>query len=92
MESFINITEARNFIVRAINHYQEHNMPGWFMDWLDDLYIRLGEDWGKITLDEMATLANLNEENQWMMPHYAVNSVYKFFDRVGRSTVGMLSY
>ncbi len=58
MTTFLDINGARTFIEQAMNHYTKRNSPGWFTDWLDDLYIRLGENWGPITLDELFTLAS----------------------------------
>jgi hypothetical protein len=92
MQSFLDINGARNFIVKAMNHYQERQAPGWFTDWLDDLYIRLGENWAPITLDELFTLSSLNVDGCWLTPHYAMNGVYKMFDRLGRDTTGIVGF
>lgn len=92
-QSFLDLAGARKFIETAMNHYQEQkNTPGWFTDWLDDLYIRLSEDWAKITLDEMVSLANLHRDNDWMPQSLAVNQIYKMFDRLGRDTSGIIGY
>ena len=90
--SFLDINAARTFIEQAMNHYCERKAPGWFTDWLDDLYIRLGENWAPITLDELFTLGTLNEDGYWMAQHYAVNRVYRMFDRLGRDTTGIMGY
>lgn len=89
---FLDINAARNFIVEALNHYQERKAPGWFTDWLDDLYIRLGESAGSIVLDELLTLSVLDYEGCWMMQSLAANTVYKMFNRLGRDTTGILGY
>ena len=89
---FLDISGARSFIEQAMSHYQEQKTPGWFTDWLDDLYIRLGENWGPITLDELHTLASLNIDGCWLTQHYSVNGVYKMFDRLGRDTTGIAGY
>lgn len=92
-QAFLDLAGARKFIERAMSHYQEQkNAPGWFTDWLDDLYIRLSEDWAKITLDEMVSLANLYRDNVWMPQSLAVNQIYKLFDRMGRDTSGIMGY
>lgn len=97
MKTFLDINAARSFIEQAMSHYQEQKAPGWFTDWLDDLYIRLNEDRGKITLDEMITLRDLGGygpeyPEYWLMQPLAVNMVYKMFDRLGRDTTGIIGY
>lgn len=89
-QQFINITDMQSFILSAEYHYEK--APGWFTDWLDDLYIRLGENWGPITLDEIVTLDKLYENDTWMPEPLAVNTVYKLFDRLKRDTTGIISY
>lgn len=90
--TFWNWNACRKFIEEAVRHYK--NAPGWFTDWLDDLYIRLGgKECGKITLEEIQVLGMLNPDNEgWAPEQYAVNSAYKYFDRVGRDTTGILGY
>jgi hypothetical protein len=94
---FLDINAARNFSQQAMNHYVECKAPVWFTDWLDDLYIRLGENWRNITVDELATLAELGDygpeyPEYWLMQSLAVNIVYKLFDRLGRDTTGIAGY
>lgn len=89
---FLDIPAAQHFIQVAMSHYQERKAPGWFTDWLDDLYIRLAEDWGKVTLDELATLTSLNVDGHWLTPTYAMNTAYKMLDRLGRDTTGIIGY
>lgn len=92
MNKFLDIEAARKFSQQAFHHYTERKAPGWFTDWLDDLYIRLSENWGPITLDEMVTLSRLREDNCWMVQPLAVNTVYKMFNRLGRDTTGIIGY
>ncbi len=89
MELFWDLDKIQRFLVAAIKQYE--HAPGWFTDWLDDLYRRLNEDWGPITLDEVGTLAFLYE-NGWIPESLAVNKVYKLFDRLGRDTSGIAGY
>ena len=89
-QPFLSITGARTAIEEAMVHYE--SAPAWFLLWLDDLYIRLGEAWRPITLDEVATLAALHGEDGWMPESIAVNTVYKMYDRLGRDTAGILGY
>lgn len=90
MATILDIKAARTFIEQAIKHYQR--APGWFTDWLDDLYIRLGENYGPITLDELFTLTRLYSDESWMPEQFAVNIVYHLFDRLGRDTSGIIGY
>lgn len=64
----------------------------WFIEWLDDLYIRLGEDWRAITLDELSMLQELREDSCWLSQAYAMNRTYKMFQRIGRPTTGIIGY
>jgi hypothetical protein len=92
MATFLDIEQARQSIQEAMSHYQTQQAPGWFTDWLDDLYIRLGEDWRTITLDELSTLQELREEGCWLAQAYAMNRAYKMFGRIGRDTTGIIGY
>lgn len=90
---FFDLNGARQFIVDVIEHYTPLNAPPWFINYLDtDLYVRLGESWSTITLDEIAVLYRLSDDDGWKEVEYAVNDVYKLYDRLGRSTDGMVSY
>jgi hypothetical protein len=92
MKTFLDIEAARAFIAEAIEHYIK-TAPAWFIDWLDtDLYVRLGESWATITLDEMMTLQGLYVDGDWKPEPFAVNNVYKLFDRIGRDTSGIIGY
>lgn len=64
-------------------------MTGDFMEWLDALYIQLGEDWTTVPLLELWTLQNLRAEGLWLAPSFAQNTLLKLFDRLGRNTAGM---
>jgi len=88
--TFWNWYACRKFIEEAMKHYKQ--APAWFTDWLDDLYIRLAENGGAITLDEIVTLAQLASDGLWEAENLAVNRVYKMFDRLGRDTTGILGY
>ena len=91
LQAFWNWHACRMFIEEAIKHYKQ--APGWFTSWLDDLYIRLGEQCGSITLDEIQTLAMLAHDGvSWEAESLAVNRVYKLFDRLGRDTTGIAGY
>lgn len=89
-EQFIDIKKMMKFIEEAVKHF--HGAPGWFTDWLDELYIRLQEDWHGVTLDELLTVDHLHDTDGWKPEPLAVNSAYKLFDRLKRDTTGILGY
>ena len=91
VRTFWNWQACREFIQQAILHYR--TAPGWFTDWLDDLYVRLDENCNTITLDEIQTLGMLCPTGEeWEPESYAVNRIYKMFGRIGRDTTGILGY
>jgi hypothetical protein len=90
MQQFLDIDAARLFAECAAKHYEK--APGWLFNWLDEMYIRLGENWGPITLDELATLAKLQDGEYWLAEQYTCNTVYKLLDRLGRDTTGIMGY
>jgi len=92
MKAFLDIEAARAFIASAIEHYVK-TAPAWFIDYLDmDLYVSLGESPATITLDELMTLQGLYCDGDWKPEPFAVNNVYKMFDRLGRDTSGIMGY
>lgn len=90
-EQFIDVNKMRKFIELAVAHYAKH-APAWFIDWLEDLYIKIGDGDRSITLDEMMIVARLYSDEQWQSEPFAVNSAYKLFDRMGRDTSGIIGY
>lgn len=90
-EQFIDIKKLSKFIELAVAHYGKH-APGWFTDWLDEVYMRLSDGWQSITLDEIITIANPYRDGQWQAEPFAVNNAYKLFDRLGRDTSGIIGY
>lgn len=90
---FLDIKAARTFIERAVKHYDAKPIPPWFIEWLNDLYIRLGEQPRSILLDELLTLATLEQGDGWTPQMLAVNTVYKYFDRApGRDTTSLIDH
>lgn len=79
------------FLRSAAKQYKD--APAWFMNWLDDVCVRLNDSWRSITLDEVCTLQSLYYQNgQWMPEPLACNTIYKLLDRLGRDTTGILGY
>ncbi len=91
-DQFISVSSVRTFVAEAMNHYLKIKAPGWFTDWLDELYVRLWDEPKNVTLYELLTLQRLREDGCWMAQPLAVNMVYKMYDALGRSTAGMLGY
>lgn len=61
--------------------------------WLDDLYIRLGEDCDHVAVSELLLAVDLRtNDGIWMRPNTAANRVYKLLHRLGRDTVGMAGF
>lgn len=89
---FLDIESARKFIEQAMKHYLAEKASGWFTDWLNDLYIKLGENCQEVTLDEMLNLQSLHCDGQWKPQTFAQNAIYKLFDRLGRDTSGIIGY
>lgn len=87
---FWNWKACRTFIEQAVKHY--HGAPEWFTNWLEDLYIQLGEQPGPITLDELLSLQMLQMDGVWEAEMLAVNRIYKLFDRLHRDTSRIIGY
>lgn len=77
-------------IEAACEHYQ-HSAPT-VADWLDDLYIRLGEQPDSVALVEVFAVERLWDGDEWQQPNYAANAVYKLQERLGRETVGQAGF
>ena len=90
-EQFIDVKKMAKFIEQAVAHYQK-TAPAWFIDWLDEVYRKLSDGWQSITLDEVITIANLFVDGGWKPEPFAVNNVYKLFDRMKRDTGGIIGY
>jgi hypothetical protein len=77
------------FVHKAYLHYHSQKAPQWMLNYLDELYIRLGENgWKTITLDEIYTLQTLYnlEFKEWQHQLLASKIIYTLFHRLGRDT------
>lgn len=88
---FIDLANARKFLAQAVEHYDEQNAPSWLVRWLNDLYVRLGESWQSITLDELITAQIFFDGGSFVPVNYACNLAYKMFRRISRDTTGIIA-
>src|SRR3989442_10095268 len=86
----VNMEAIPRFVEEACKHYE--GGPGWFTNWLEEMYMNFNQNWSTLTLDEVATLQRLYQDGQWMSQMFAVNMVYKMFDRMGRDTTGIFGF
>lgn len=89
METGLDIVQLRKFVQAACLHY-EHSAPA-LSDYLDDLYIRLDETPGAVSVSEVMQVTRLYEET-WEHPNYAQNRIYKMLDSVGDTSKMLVSY
>lgn len=61
-------------------------------DYLNILYMRLREQPHTVVLPEVMYVERLVEEGQWANPHLAANQLVHLFERIGRSTAGMIDH
>ena len=79
----------RHFLELAAIEYAK-SAPA-LADWIDDIYIRLGEDLLSVTVAELMAFGKLWSEDGWMHPNYAQNTIYKMRDRLGMEN-GVISF
>lgn len=79
-----------DFLTRAVAFYQD-SAPV-VSDYLNDLYVRLQDDFESISLLEVRTLEMLNDADELANPHYATNLVYKMLQRLNRDVVGVSDF
>ena len=82
----IDIIAIRQFLAEVVMHY-EHSAPT-VSRWADDLYIRLGEDVSGVRVSEIVTAGKLTINEQWALPNWAANIIYKQMDALGQDTTG----
>lgn len=60
--------------------------------WLDNLYIRIGENPVSVSMVELLHVESLREDGQWEQPNYAANRTYKMLARLGRDVSGQAGF
>lgn len=86
----MDIKAIRKFIEEAAPIYDK-TAPT-VAEWLDDLYIRLGDDPRTVTVYEVMQCQMLRLEHGWEHPNYAANRHYKVMNILGKSTVGLAGF
>jgi hypothetical protein len=78
----------------AIREYLEHAGTAYLdkaptvENWLNDLYIRIGEEPHKVSLFEINQAMFLYSDGEWEHPNYAANRVYKVMHMLGQDVTG----
>jgi len=88
----IDTDNIRKFLESACLHY-EKSSPA-VSNYLDDLYIRVGEDTQHVTLFELLRSQQLYdvESGEYMNANLAQNTVYKTLDILGMNNTGMIDF
>lgn len=87
---FIHYDELDKFLEDAVSHY-ERSAPT-VADYCDDLYRRSHQAPQSVSLAELAGVQNLQEQGEWITPHFAVNRVYHLMHRLGMDVAGHLGF
>lgn len=82
--------ELRRKIEDAVEHY-EKTAPA-VAGWLDELYIRLGEDAEAVTLGELLFADSLHDEAGFLHPNFAQNQLVHYIHRTGGETAGLIDH
>lgn len=86
-ELFFSVEKFKKFLEQAVKHYQQ-SAPR-LAEWLDDMYIRLGEDeWKTIALEEIQQIQYLYADDCWLGAEWAQNNIYRMLNRQGKDTAG----
>lgn len=82
----IDCLEICKFLERAVDHY-ERTAPTVY-DYCDGLYRRINKSPTTVSLQELLTVQQLQQDSQWMMPSYAANRIYHLMSDLGIDTTG----
>lgn len=90
-EQFLSVEKFKRFLEEAVKHY-EKSAPR-LSTWLDEMYIRLGEDdWKTITLEEIQQIQYLYADEQWLAAEWAQNNIYRMLNRMGKDTTKIAGF
>lgn len=90
-KQFLDTEAFKRFLAEAVKHY-EKSAPR-LSEWLDGMYIRLGEpEWKTITLEEIQQIQYLYADNCWLNAENAENNIYRMFNRMGKDTTKIVGF
>lgn len=75
------IANFREYLELAGNQYSKSSPA--LADWIDDVYIRLGENLASVSALELAAFSQLWQYGEWEQPNYAQNRIYKVRVQLG---------
>jgi hypothetical protein len=82
----IDCLEICTFLECAVEHY-EVTAPT-VAEYCDGLYRRVNESPRNISLLELLTVQQLQQDALWLMPNYAANRIYHLMAALGMDTTG----
>jgi hypothetical protein len=90
-EQFFSVEKFKQFLAEAVHHY-EQSAPR-LSEWLEEMYIRLGEDeWKTITLEEIQQIQYLHADDCWLGAEWAQNNIYRLLNRMGKDTTKIAGF
>lgn len=90
-EHFFSVEKCKTFLAEAVQHYAE-SAPR-LSTWLEEMYIRLGEEgWKTITLEEIQQIQYLYVDDCWLAAEWAQNNIYRLLNRQGKDTTKIAGF
>lgn len=90
-KQFLDTEAFKQFLAEGVKHY-EQNAPR-LSNWLDEMYMRLGEeDWKTITLEEIQQIQYLYADGCWLNAANAQNNIYRLLNRMGKDTKAIAGF
>lgn len=90
-EQFFSVEAFKRFLTEAVRNYAQ-SAPR-LAEWLEDMYIRLGEpEWKTITLEEIQQIQYLHADDQWLAAEWAQNNIYRMLNRTGKDTMKIAGF
>lgn len=90
-EQFLSVDKFKQFLAEGVKHY-EQSAPR-LSNWLEEMYIRLGEEgWKTITLEEIQQIQYLYADDCWLAAEWAQNNIYRLLNRMGKDTTKIAGF
>jgi hypothetical protein len=89
-QAFVDIESIRKFLVLVVSQY-EKSAPT-VASWANDLYVRLEDNLSSVRVIEILYAQSLLEDDNWEIPQYAANQIYKLMNDLGQDTTGHAGY